>query len=987
MSLASREKVTAVVVTNGRDFSYARTTLDAVGRQTHLPTATVLVTTAPLARDLADTEPHETLPNFSFVSAQGAPNFSAAVNAGLEDVGREGWIWLLHADSAPEPQALDHLLRSGEHSPATAIVGPKQVAWDGQHLLEVGIRATRSARRVPEVIDDERDQGQLDSRSDVLGVGTAGMLVRASVWHELGGLSLDLGPFGDGLEFSRRARLAGHRVVVVPSAVVRHARLSLPRSFAPRRRAQILNALIAAPAWLMPLMWVGYILGAPVRALLRLAMKEPPFAFAELRAGGLILGSLGAVLRGRAQLPSASHAALRQLEDSPSDVRAYRREAKRSVEEAQMLAQRPSSLELKARADLKDRTFKYGVLAALLGLAMIAVLHLRNLTSGALVGGSLLGDSHTAGQLWQILVAGWSPVGDGAAGGLDPFWALLIPLVWLGSIVGASAGGVATFLHVLAPLAASLAAFRGAGTITTSPPMRLIAALMWVAAPPFLESQTYGFVGPSLIHVLLPLAVSALVRAWHGELNQVFALALVGALLSAITPAFVLAFVVASFAGLVARSGQRLRWLWVALPAASVVALALEAAPVRSLALWLSTPGAPALSGGDRVSTARGLLDFFATASPGANPLTWVLYVGPVAMVVLAVFAVLRGLAWKAVRFGWLAVALGLSLAALAVAVRGVWVPTSASLTSAGTLPQVGLSVTWLGLTLAVLGGSYKLRTRSRSRAFGLAHTSVAAMALTLVAASLVTISAWGIRHPLGDILDGAASRLPAIASPMQSGEYKNRVLALIATDDGVRAELWRRDGLEMSEQTRVGARASDAANKELSQAVADLAAGSQEAAGVLARHAVGIVLVPQSDFALRNRLLANLGSNPGLEFASATDAGIFWRVGSASSRLMLDDHPLPSGTVSAKARVDATGGVLRLAERNDPHFIATVDGEPLARLDDPWANAWTVPGRGTVEIMYDNEMHRMLVALQIALVMVSVVGALPLWRRRGVIE
>ncbi|MDY5134904.1 glycosyltransferase, partial [Actinotignum timonense] len=152
--------------------------------------------------------------------------------------------WILHDDSAPAPDALANLARTLENAANIGAVGCKQVDWaDPGALLEVGIRATRSARRVPEVALDDRDGGQLDGRSDVLAVGSAGMLVRASALREVGGFDTWLGPFGDGLELSRRLRGAGWRVVVEPSATVRHARVSLGNdgrdSFAARRGAQL----------------------------------------------------------------------------------------------------------------------------------------------------------------------------------------------------------------------------------------------------------------------------------------------------------------------------------------------------------------------------------------------------------------------------------------------------------------------------------------------------------------------------------------------------------------------------------------------------------------------------------------------------------------------------------------------------------------------------------------------------------------------------
>src|SRR5690606_28736026 len=133
------------------------------------------------------------------------------------------WLWLLHDDAAPDADALGALMRAVEVAPSVGIAGCKQHTWDEPaRVLEVGLSTSRFGRRMTGLDAPEVDQGQHDGREDVLGVGTAGMLVRQGVWEDLGGTDPALGPYGDGLDLSRRARLAGHRVIVVPGAVVRH---------------------------------------------------------------------------------------------------------------------------------------------------------------------------------------------------------------------------------------------------------------------------------------------------------------------------------------------------------------------------------------------------------------------------------------------------------------------------------------------------------------------------------------------------------------------------------------------------------------------------------------------------------------------------------------------------------------------------------------------------------------------------------------------
>ena len=91
------------------------------------------------------------------------------------------WFWLLHDDSAPAEDCLERLLTAATNARSVGIVGPKQVGWDNPELLlEVGLRATASARRANDIVPGEVDQGQHDDRSDVLAVGTAGPCGRRS---------------------------------------------------------------------------------------------------------------------------------------------------------------------------------------------------------------------------------------------------------------------------------------------------------------------------------------------------------------------------------------------------------------------------------------------------------------------------------------------------------------------------------------------------------------------------------------------------------------------------------------------------------------------------------------------------------------------------------------------------------------------------------------------------------------------------------------
>ncbi len=107
----------------------------------------------------------------------------------------------------------------GLGSRSVGIAGPKVVAWDDpRRLVELGIQVTHTGRRLASPVVGEADQGQYDGREDVLAVGTDGMLVRRSVWDDVGGFDRSFLEHGAALDLGWRTQLAGHRVVVVPGA-------------------------------------------------------------------------------------------------------------------------------------------------------------------------------------------------------------------------------------------------------------------------------------------------------------------------------------------------------------------------------------------------------------------------------------------------------------------------------------------------------------------------------------------------------------------------------------------------------------------------------------------------------------------------------------------------------------------------------------------------------------------------------------------------
>ena len=216
-------RVTAVlVVHHGGD--HLRRTLDALRAQVRTPDALVIVLTEPDADARAQAAGAGAT---HVVELQEHLSFGEAVRAGervLDAPASDAdTLWLLAEDSAPEPEALRELVATLETGKSVAVAGPKLMDWEEpERIVGLGRTLTRLGRSVP-IVFDELDQGQHDGLSDVLGLDPAAILVRHTVWQAVDGFDPALPTVDDGLDLGVRARLAGHRVAVVPSARVMFA--------------------------------------------------------------------------------------------------------------------------------------------------------------------------------------------------------------------------------------------------------------------------------------------------------------------------------------------------------------------------------------------------------------------------------------------------------------------------------------------------------------------------------------------------------------------------------------------------------------------------------------------------------------------------------------------------------------------------------------------------------------------------------------------
>ncbi|HEX8002550.1 MAG TPA: glycosyltransferase [Mycobacteriales bacterium] len=922
------------------------------------------------------------------------------------------WVWLLHDDSAPEADALARLVDAAEEMPSVAVFGPKARDWDDPRLLvEVGVTIDRAGRRETGLERREFDQGQHDAVRDVLAVGSAGALVRRRAWDELGGYDVRLPLFRDDVDFGWRAAAAGHRVVVLPAARVRHARaatLGRRRLDAThgsahgvdRRHALFvllanlpaLNAVAAAPRLL---------LGAVLRTVGFLLTRQVGAARDEVAAVAWNVTHIPELLRARRARKAtrrAPWAAVRTLfAGRTARLRGYFEQFAdwatggggetafdENDEEAEEPRRRSVGAALLARPGL-------ALFLSLTALTLLAARHL--LGGGSLVGGALLPVPEGASDLARTYGASWrDSVGAGSASPATPAVAVLAGLASV--FLGKPWLALDVLLLGCVPLA-GVSAYLSAGRVTASLPLKLWAGVAYALVPVATGAIATGHLDAAVALVAAPPLLLAGHRLLaedprYGGWRRPFATGVGLALATAFAPQL---------------------WLLAALPlAAGALVVLLSATPasragavrrIAAVALALATALAVLFPWSLRLLTTPRLL-LGGTAPDGVPSASDLLLLRPGNAAVPAAVATA-----------------GLVLAALAALVRerraagalSCWAVALvayglAYVTARGT---GGLDRGYAGVPLAVaaaaLAGAGILaadgsRERLAARSFGWRQPAAALVALLAAVGPLVAAGAWVARGAQDPLDRRVPAALPAAALSQLERDPGTRVLWLRPRADGSVGYVLsspRGPGFGDAELPR-----TPVTMRALDRIVGDLAVPrGSDAAEALATFGVKFVAVPDPVPAF---VAAGLDAQAGLARVNFQGDVRVWRTLTPAARLTVlppsAAAPAREGRVASRdqLRLDPPlavrdgravpggqpGRVLALAQRAHPGWEATLDGRPLKRVTlYGWAQGFELPeAGGTVRVRHDGSSRTASLAVQGVLLLVALVLAAPPVRR-----
>lgn len=875
--------------------------------------------------------------------AASATTYPQAVRAALEALPAVAsdaeWIWLLHDDANPDPDALLALTLAIEEYPDADILGPKLREWPSlRRLLEVGLTITGTGHRETGLERGEYDQGQHDEPRRVLAVNTAGMLVRRRVLEDLGGFDDELPIFGNDIDFGWRAARAGHRTMVIPQAIVFHAEaahrgvrrtpLTGRHTHYQERRAALFTLLANATRRALPWQALRLLFGSLLRVLGYLVVRAVGEALDELAAVVSVYsrpGHLWAARRARsgrsgrrgeaadagallapAWLPyrhgldfvtDLATAATNQA----SDVAERRRDAKLS---AQATSAAPDGHGHRAPADEEDEFLRdSGVVARFLTdpvavsltlFALLAVVAARP-AFGTITGGALSPVPAEAADWWRLHVEARHPLGTGTD---VPAPAYVLPFALLASILSGSTGAVISSVMLLAIPFGAWGAWRLLGVVghlvdTRDLPrwLHVWGAVTYGLVPATSGAWGEGRFGTVAVAALLPWTARAALGFADPERDGRWRAAWRTALLVALGAAFVPGFwlfallVAATVLGAAAIVAPRLladRHAW-GPPVAALLAVPVLLAPwLLPLITTGSVPGLLLEAGrlpGDRVDAA-GLL----TGRLSDLGAPW--WLGAI-LAALAVLALLPRASRAPVVVCWI-----VGLAAAVVAAGLGWVRLS--LPAAETRPSLGLFVMILqgvAVIATVLGaGTFLRRLHEGGR-----HPAGQRLVATVLAVVAALVPLGGLGWWLVAQDDALTRAEPAVvpAYMEQSSRLGDEHGVLVlrgSVDTGIDYRIRRGDGITLAEDEILSLAEVDVDFD--AQVRALVSAPTADVVKALGDAGIEYVVLPSPADAT---VAAGLDATAGLDQSSAEDRSTrAWRV----------DRPLAAADVESRTSV-----------------------------------------------------------------------------------
>ena len=448
-------------------------------------------------------------------TAEWAPNLETVL-ARLD--GQTSHVWFLHEDALPRPDALASLVTE-IHRVEASVAGSKVLHPGPERRLEsVGGATDVFGQPYWGLEPGEVDQGQHDVVRDVSFVAGISMVARKDLMLGLGGPDPAMAPEAAAIDLSWRARVAGGRVVVVPSSEVVHLGVCAASGRSWKEQAGRARVLLKNYSW-MTWIWsvpASFLIGL-VTSLIRTFLDRRTALWQFARAWLWNAAHFPSVVGARRRLKRARVA---------GDEELFRYQVRGSIEVqetasviGERVRRRTEERAPEAPHDAVSVTLTSGqpyLGALVVGAVFVVAATWSLLIDGVPVVGFTLPVSDWASDTLRSVAGGWNPAGLGSAKPLHPS----VAPTALASLLLLSNGSLTTTVLTVGAIAAALlGTTRLLSRLGASAFTRYVSGAAVAAGPATLGLTSPGYWPGLLAVAVMPWAAGSLFRSWPPRLR------------------------------------------------------------------------------------------------------------------------------------------------------------------------------------------------------------------------------------------------------------------------------------------------------------------------------------------------------------------------------------------------------------------------------------------------------------------------------------
>jgi GT2 family glycosyltransferase len=213
------QKLVTVVIVNWNGKRYLKDCLNSLEQQSNRAFDTIVVDNG--SNDGSAQFLQQNYPNIKVIALDRNIGYSVGINLGIQNA-QSKYLIALNNDTKVHSNWLEELLKMAESNSHIGSCQPKIMSIQNPQLIDSVGLAIKKNGEAYQIGFQEKDHGQYDKFTELLGACSASVLYRREALMQIGGFDADFFAYFEDVDIALRLNKAGWKCMFVPTSIVYH---------------------------------------------------------------------------------------------------------------------------------------------------------------------------------------------------------------------------------------------------------------------------------------------------------------------------------------------------------------------------------------------------------------------------------------------------------------------------------------------------------------------------------------------------------------------------------------------------------------------------------------------------------------------------------------------------------------------------------------------------------------------------------------------